>query len=308
MSLIRAQLTPQRLSLYHGIVAALKSTKSRTPKKKSALSYRRGQGKKTSEKTGKSRITLVILFWLVFIIFLFGLFLFNRESVTRSIEIIKNVVAGHETPEKSVPDVENVKPVSNTESPTPVTQQPANETPAETAPSLQTTPPQTTQPEILPSETTQPQTIQPETTQSPQAELRERVLYFIQVDRSGYIIRVQTNRNLPVSESPLTDAIQAIIAGPNENEKNRGLISLVPPGTKILSAAVRGDTAYISFSEDFQYNTYGMEGYAGQLRQIVFTATEFPNIRDVQILIEGRRIDYLGEGIWIGSPINREML
>ena len=119
---------------------------------------------------------------------------------------------------------------------------------------------------------------------------------------------MQTNRNLPVSESPLTDAIQAIIAGPNENEKNRGLISLVPPGTKILSAAVRGDTAYISFSEDFQYNTYGMEGYAGQIRQIVFTATEFPNVRDVQILIEGRRIDYLGEGIWIGSPISREML
>ena len=51
-----------------------------------------------------------------------------------------------------------------------------------------------------------------------------------------------------------------------------------------------------------------MEGYAGQIRQIVFTITEFPNIKSVQILIEGRRLDYLGEGVWIGSPLGRESL
>lgn len=106
----------------------------------------------------------------------------------------------------------------------------------------------------------------------------------------------------------MTDVIEALIAGPAADEKSKGIISLIPPNTRILSATVRGNTAYISFSEDFQYNTYGVEGYAGQLRQIVFTATEFSNVRDVQILIEGRRVDYLGEGVWIGSPVNRDML
>jgi len=105
----------------------------------------------------------------------------------------------------------------------------------------------------------------------------------------------------------MTDVINAIVAGPTNEEKNRGLISLIPPASKILSATVRGETAYISFSEDFQYNTYGVEGYAGQVRQVVFTATEFSNVKSVQILIEGRRIDYLGEGVWIGSPLSREM-
>ena len=104
----------------------------------------------------------------------------------------------------------------------------------------------------------------------------------------------------------MTDVVQALVAGPTGEERNRGLISLIPPDTKILSATVRGDTAYISFSEEFQYNTYGVEGYAGQIRQVVFTVTEFPNIRNVQILIEGRRVDFLGEGVWIGSPLNRE--
>ena len=116
------------------------------------------------------------------------------------------------------------------------------------------------------------------------------------------------SRRIPDSNSPMTDVLKALIAGPNAEEKRRGLISLIPPETEILSAEVRGDTAYISFSEDFQYNTYGAEGYSAQLKEIIYTVTEFSNVRYVQILIEGRRVDYLGEGIWIGSPISRGMI
>jgi spore germination protein GerM len=106
----------------------------------------------------------------------------------------------------------------------------------------------------------------------------------------------------------MVDSLKALLGGPNAEEQRRGMVSLIPKGVKVLSAAVRGSTAYISFSEEFQYNTYGVEGYAAQLKQIVWTATEFPTVKDVQILIEGRRIDYLGEGIWIGSPLNRDAL
>jgi spore germination protein GerM len=106
----------------------------------------------------------------------------------------------------------------------------------------------------------------------------------------------------------MLDALQALLRGPSAEEQQRDLISLIPQGTRVLSATVRGDTAYISFSEEFQFNTYGVEGYAAQLRQIVWTVTEFSTVKDVQILIEGRRVDYLGEGIWIGSPINRDSL
>ena len=106
----------------------------------------------------------------------------------------------------------------------------------------------------------------------------------------------------------MLDSLNSLLAGPSAEEKRKGLISLIPANTKILSAIVRGTTAYISFSEEFQYNTYGVEGYAAQLRQVVWTATEFSTVNDVQILIEGRRIDFLGEGIWIGSPISREAL
>jgi spore germination protein GerM len=104
----------------------------------------------------------------------------------------------------------------------------------------------------------------------------------------------------------MLDVLRVLLQGPSPEEQQRDLISLIPQGTRVLSATVRGDTAYISFSEEFQFNTYGVEGYAAQLRQIVWTVTEFSTVKDVQILIEGRWVDYLGEGIWIGSPINRD--
>jgi spore germination protein GerM len=134
---------------------------------------------------------------------------------------------------------------------------------------------------------------------------RDRALYFIKVDEEGAILRTRVTRPMPATSSPLADTIGVLLQGPTVDERNRGLISLMPPGTKLLSAQIRGATAYLSFSEDFQFNQYGVEGYIGQLRQIIWTVTEFPNISNVQILIEGRRIDYLGERIAIGSPLDR---
>ena len=288
-------------------MAVRKGTKTKTPKKKTSPSAQRGK-----KAPGKPFGSWVILFWIAFVIFIFGLFLINRETIGKSIQTIQSQLAAgktSETQEKPTEISETPPQTVRETKPAAEPVKPSNQTPVTVSPS-----PAERKPDAVQNTQTE-QSSSAQRTQAAQSaeparspELRERVLYFIQVDRSGYIVRVQANRKLPASESPLKDVIQAIVAGPNEDERKKGFISLVPPETKLLSVAVRGNTAYISFSEDFQYNTYGVEGYAGQLRQIVFTATEFPNVNDVQILIEGRRIDYLGEGIWIGSPVSREML
>jgi spore germination protein GerM len=101
------------------------------------------------------------------------------------------------------------------------------------------------------------------------------------------------------------DVLNVLLRGPTTAEESQKLRSLIPRGTRVLSATVRGSTAYVSFSEDFQFNTDGIEGYVAQLQQLVWTITEFSNIEDVQFLIEGRRVDYLGEGIQLGSPLSR---
>jgi spore germination protein GerM len=138
------------------------------------------------------------------------------------------------------------------------------------------------------------------------ARSRAASLYFVRIDDDGVIVRQEVKRQISVSDSPLLDSLDALLKGPNEDELRHKLISLVPAGTKLLSAQVKGSTAVLNFNEAFMYNHYGIEGYAGQLKQIVFTATSFPNVQDVQILIEGEKHDYLGgEGVYIGRPLSR---
>ena len=118
--------------------------------------------------------------------------------------------------------------------------------------------------------------------------------------------RQEVKRSIAASDSPLLDSLDALLKGPSEDEIRKKLISLVPQGTKLLSVQVRGSTAFLNFNEAFMYNHYGIEGYAGQLKQVVYTATSFPTVQDVQILVEGQKHDYLGgEGVYIGTPLSR---
>lgn len=140
----------------------------------------------------------------------------------------------------------------------------------------------------------------------PSVPTRQASLFFIKIADDGVISRHEVKRNVPVSDSPLSDAIRALIAGPSEGEIRSGLVSLIPRGTKLLGITLRGSTAIIDLSEAFMYNHYGVEGYSAQLRQIVYTATSFSSVQDVQILVEGRQKDYLGgEGVFIGNPLSR---
>ena len=239
------------------------------------------------------------------------LFFYNRDNIRRTIagnpitEDDTGVIAEPLTPELPVqaneresagtaPSVSVSEPVA---APTETPGAAVTNTPAATDSG--------TQPTAAGNEVQSP-AVQP---QSPSMApvLRDRVIYLITVDSAGTILRTRINRSLPVTDSPLTDTINALLAGPTPEESRRGLISLIPEGTRIIGATVQGNTAHINFSEDFQFNIYGVEGYVGALRQIVWTATEFSNVQYVQILIEGRRIDYLGEGVWIGSPVTRDM-
>jgi spore germination protein GerM len=133
-------------------------------------------------------------------------------------------------------------------------------------------------------------------------ETRNRSIYLIQETN---MTQVKMNRSLKVSDTPLKDSINALLEGPTADERRRGMISLVPEGSKLLSVRVDGNTAYLDFNQEFRYNTRGSEGCAAQIKQIVWTATEFPNVRDVQFLIDGKTVDFLSEGVTIRSPIGR---
>jgi len=144
------------------------------------------------------------------------------------------------------------------------------------------------------------------TNATPEVQIRQASLFFVKIGDDGVISRHEVKRSIPASDSPLTDAINALISGPSEGEIRSGLVSLIPRGTKLLGITLRGSTAIIDLSEPFMYNHYGVEGFSAQLRQIGYTATSFPAVQDVQILVEGKLKEYLGgEGVYIGKPLSR---
>nr|AGS54140.1 hypothetical protein [uncultured bacterium contig00051] len=259
-----------------------------------------GRRNKTGKKVS-SGSQAVVIFWLIFFIVIVCVFMANAGTIQRNFDLFRARLTSGGTVDEPLPvDIQGPNNPADTSEQT--TQRPAP--PVTAQPGTPDTPrPQTTEqtnpsaPETAPDQSAQQQT--------PPVQTRDRAIYFTQIDRDGQILHSRVIRKIPVSPTPMIDVLNAMLAGPTADEINRGFLNFIPRNTKIITATVRGSTAYISFSEDFLFSTFGIEGYVAQLRQVIWTVTEFSNVEDVQILIEGRRMDYLGEGIWIGSPISR---
>ncbi len=162
-------------------------------------------------------------------------------------------------------------------------------------------------PDRLPAESPeQTEQNRQEAQSAPVAAKMNQYLCFISINGDGIVERKEVNRTVAKTTTPLTAAINALLAGPDVPELEKGYISLIPQGTRLLSASVQDKTAFVNFNQDFLFNKYGADGYLGQLMQVVYTATAFNTIENVQFLIEGQKTEYLGgEGVWIGTPLAR---
>src|SRR5208283_2412834 len=135
---------------------------------------------------------------------------------------------------------------------------------------------------------------------------RKARLFFVSVDPNGRLSSKSVIRSVLASDSPLRDTLETLLKGPTSSELNSGLLTMIPMEAKLLGVMVRGDTAYVDFSESFRFNAQGTEALDAQLRQVVYAATEFPNVKKVQILIEGKKVRSLGaEGVRIDAALSR---
>lgn len=135
---------------------------------------------------------------------------------------------------------------------------------------------------------------------------RNSKVYFSKLTNDEKLILVSVKRNISYINTPLTETIKTLLAGPNYNEKSSALITNIPNQTKLISVAIKNNTAYINFSNEFEFNSFGKDATIAQLQQVVYTATEFTNVKYVQILINGKIKKYLGgEGVIIEKPFSR---
>ena len=273
-----------------------------------------------SDKKKKTGLGLAI--WLLAILIIFILFLVNKDVILTNLkstsffeqtigttpDFVKNHVPKEQPQEEELNEITIQIAEPKVEPKKEEIKQPEISK-TEEKPKTQNEQKETSTPEKTETEKT-------EVTKSPEKSKQEEKktvtytelqLCFLQIDTDGSINRKMIKRSVPKNMSPLTTAINLLLQGPDTTKtEERNCISLIPQGTKLMSARVDDGIAYLSFSEEFEFNTLGAEGYMGQLMQIVYTASNFSTVKSVQFLVEGEKKDYLGsEGQWIGSPLSK---
>lgn len=249
----------------------------------------------------RKKSSIGCLFWIALILLILVIFLFNRSTIQTVLDNTGFLNLFQDEPSQpEISRIEEDPPQNEKLQPAPKT--PAAEKPAPT--------------EEIPVEVVIPsaekEDVPPEagaTTDSIQeAKVRRSRLYFVMVDAEGNISLKGVVRPVYYKDSPLTETMNNLLKGLSTAEINMGLLSLIPDGTVLNSVLVRDGTAYLDFSENFLFNSFGVEGYTAQVQQTVFTALEFSTVKRVQILINGKKQDYMGieGGIFIGEPLTRE--
>ena len=99
-----------------------------------------------------------------------------------------------------------------------------------------------------------------------------------------------------------TAAMESLLEGTTE----KGQTNIIPKQTKLRSVKVANGTATVDFTGDLRKDFVG--GSTGEtmlVGSIVDTLTEFPEVKKVQILIDGKKVESLGGHMDLSQPLTR---
>jgi hypothetical protein len=108
-----------------------------------------------------------------------------------------------------------------------------------------------------------------------------------------------------LADASFDAALRSLLAGPTAAERESGLSSAIPAGTRLLSVAVAGGTATVDLSEAFASGG-GSLSMAGRLAQVTYTLTQFSEVERVVYRLAGEPLETLGgEGLIVDGPQGR---
>lgn len=103
-------------------------------------------------------------------------------------------------------------------------------------------------------------------------------------------------------KSPMENALQYLVATKPGDAKYS---DVVPIGTKVLGLKVENGTAFADFSKEIVKKGQGSYEEMMLCYAIVNTLTEFPEVKQVQILVEGKKVVSLGGHMDVEEPLTR---
>ncbi len=97
-------------------------------------------------------------------------------------------------------------------------------------------------------------------------------------------------------------AMDALMEGTDDSK----LTTVIPKQAKLLGVTVSGDTAKVDFDKGLiKHFNGGSTGEEFLVGSIVNTLTEFPEIKKVQITIDGRNVETLKGHMDVSKPLSR---
>ena len=260
--------------------------------------------KGSKKKTGLTLACIILAVLVIFIVFLV-----KKDSIVTNLKetrFFERVFGSTpEFVENHVPEEKETVEIPAEEGPVVIKVEPKTEPKPE--PKAETKPVEKTEAAPKKEEAEPVKETPKQETKKVQTTYTDLTLCFIEILGDGSINRKLVKRSVPKNDSPLVTAIKLLLEGPDTTRaEEKNCTTLIPKGTKLLSARVSDGVAYLDFNDAFEINGDGVEGYDNQLMQIIYTATTFSTVNSVQFLIEGKKKEYLGlEGRWIGSPLTR---
>ena len=121
-------------------------------------------------------------------------------------------------------------------------------------------------------------------------------------DDNGMKLIAETRTVETTQDGKYKAALESLLSG----TKAKGMVNIIPKKAKLKSVKVKNGIATVDFSEDLVKNfaggSTGEEMLAGS---IVNTLTEFPEVKSVQIIIEGKEVDSLAGHLDTSKPLKR---
>lgn len=136
------------------------------------------------------------------------------------------------------------------------------------------------------------------TTTAPAARSVVRA-YLLRDEKVGPVAREVTGRAVAAG------AMEALLAGPTDAERELGFASTIPTGTQLLGVRVASGVATVDLSAEFASGG-GSLSMMGRAAQVVYTLTQFPSVQSVAFELEGEPLTELGgEGLLLTEPQTR---
>ena len=130
---------------------------------------------------------------------------------------------------------------------------------------------------------------------------KEFVVYRVQKNGEEVLIPEKV-RYAAGKKSREEGALYALI---HTDPVSKQLMNLFPPGTDVRSVKVEGDTATVDFNQNFASRGQGSFTERMMVNAVVCTLTEFPEIRKVKFLVEGKDIDTISGHMDLLEPLKR---